>query len=634
MQSQHFTHYCNIFLFAAFRRTSSFFLPKDTVQTIAMSVSSKAPTALVLQVQATPIQASGFMVAERYFTDMNYDAANDQAMIWCRNLTVGSEPTAEVAALQSALPLHADVHYYMPRNQDNPTSYQQVADNGYEDSVPGAWCCAFTAQNLPDLKKVLGAFFQEYMGINMPVRDNGFVHQSQRHTFITRKNKTPQGRKWDSRYTIQFQFLGALMPPAQQFVQDMLRQHTFLVWNGTYCADVMGLYRHVHTCACRTTEEVEQKWAAFQQSRLRPMSSCVSSPYTQVREQVLGRAAETVQRQAAVANDLNHLIIAGAEALEDAGVIISRQLEDNKRQHAAPQTPPVLLTATHATRQPDTPPDFKRLRQTVSGKDIASPQNGDYNKDIASMHSTGIIANQTLNIDDMTPLRSTDDMASPLTIDEQQCFLVALDKAMNTMKENHDQIMAPLIRDEEWTKLTSIGSVKEDLSRYLTPQQDAKQVCWERSAAIGTINSICKRLQESTPLLKQCCADLAAWNADSPLVCVRTVLKVFQEAWNCDWERQKQSLVAQQQWDVLHQLTCTKRDLSLFLSDEAETWASTLNEAVQRMRDLQRFAENVSLATWPALDTAIEKLNPHPTNALEDAQSEQPCSPLPDTQIR
>ena len=430
------------------------------------------------------------------------------------------------------------------------------------------------------------------------------------------------------------------MPAAQQFVQDMLQEHKFLVWSGRFSADVMGLYKTQQPCDCKTAEEVEQKWACFQQARLGLMSSgSDSTAFTQVREQILGRAAETVQRQAAVANELNHLMGAGAEALEDAGAIISGQLADNQRQTAAPQTPPSLLTqqmAPHVMRQPDTPPDFKRLRPTVLGKEIASPQNGDYNKDMASMQSTGIIANQTLNIDDMASLRSTDDMASVLTIDEQQSFLVALSRTLNSMKENYDQITAPLILHEQWQQLTAIRNSMEGLSRCLTQQHAGKPGCWKRSTAIETISSIAKQLQESTPLLKQCCADLEEWNADSPLICVRSVLQVFEEAWSCDWERQKQSLVAQEQWEMLQQLTCTKQQLSMLLSDEAEAWTSThRNEAVQRLRDLRRVAENRQLGNWPALDTAIEKLNPYPANALEDAQSEdhQPCSPLPDTQV-
>ena len=65
-----------------------------------------------------------------------------------------------------------------------------MTNTGLEECIQGGWCCALTAQNLTDMKVVLAAFFREFMGLGLPVRDNGFLHEMPQHKYLTRKKKT------------------------------------------------------------------------------------------------------------------------------------------------------------------------------------------------------------------------------------------------------------------------------------------------------------------------------------------------------------------------------------------------------------------------------------------------------------
>ena len=103
-----------------------------------------------------------------------------------------------------------------------------MTNTGLEEYIQGGWCCAFTAQNLTDMKVVLGAFFREFMGLGLPVRDNGFMHEMPQHNYLTRKN-TATNNRWDSRYTMRLEYMGVATQSVQSFVQGMMECHPFLM---------------------------------------------------------------------------------------------------------------------------------------------------------------------------------------------------------------------------------------------------------------------------------------------------------------------------------------------------------------------------------------------------------------------
>ena len=143
--------------------------------------------------------------------------------------------------MRARLPAHSDVQYFQPAHA---SSFSHVSDTGLEGYIPGGWCCAFTAQHLTDMKVVLEAFFREFMGVGMPIRDNGFLHEMPQHKYITRNHKTANN-KWDTRYTVRLEYIGVATQPVQSFVQGMMQCHQFLSWNGKYCADLLGILDEV-----------------------------------------------------------------------------------------------------------------------------------------------------------------------------------------------------------------------------------------------------------------------------------------------------------------------------------------------------------------------------------------------------
>ena len=147
---------------------------------------TRAPTALVLQVQATSMQAKATLIGAHFFNEAYHDAATDASMIWCTDLLSGRQASKEALAKRSLLPANSDIQYFQPTHSENPSAFSHVTNTGLEEYIQGAWCCAFTAQNLTDMKVVLAAFFRESMGLGLPVRDNGFMHEMPQHKYLTR----------------------------------------------------------------------------------------------------------------------------------------------------------------------------------------------------------------------------------------------------------------------------------------------------------------------------------------------------------------------------------------------------------------------------------------------------------------
>ena len=73
-----------------------------------------------------------------------------------------------------------------------------------------------SAPTLGALAQVITTFITSYMGIGQPIRDNGFVHASQKHKYVTRKNRVG-ANQWDSRYTMKLEVIGVATTSSAAF---------------------------------------------------------------------------------------------------------------------------------------------------------------------------------------------------------------------------------------------------------------------------------------------------------------------------------------------------------------------------------------------------------------------------------
>jgi len=99
------------------------------------------------------------------------DATADRDLIWCTALLRGRNGK-ERMALSNALPAYAEVAYYNPREDENPTAFCTVNDDtGDEEILEGTWCLTLRAQRAVSLSKTIGVFFTQYMGLHGPIRE-------------------------------------------------------------------------------------------------------------------------------------------------------------------------------------------------------------------------------------------------------------------------------------------------------------------------------------------------------------------------------------------------------------------------------------------------------------------------------
>ena len=248
-----------------------------------------------------------------------------------------------------------------------PSAFSHVTSTGLEEYIQGGWCCAFTAQYLTDMKVVRGAFFREFMGLGLPVRDNGFMHEMPQHKYLTRKNKTTNNR-WDSRYTMRLEYMGVATQSVQSFVQGMMESHSFLMWNGEYCADLLGLPRKKFHFDCSSEEEVSQTWLAFQQTRLKSACPMADFPaHIPQRRQTLPPTSLLVQWQTSPSTLPPSIVQAPSPATPPDAL---RQLPPAIVQPPCPPTPPdtdIDASISHASQHiveeaPGSEPQFKRAR--------------------------------------------------------------------------------------------------------------------------------------------------------------------------------------------------------------------------------------------------------------------------------
>ena len=154
-----------------------------------MALKQKLASQLVLQVEMQSQCCMAMLLPSKWVESCGTDTTSDKDLIFCTDLLRGRNGK-ERMALSNALPPHAEVAYYNPREEENPTAFHTVDDNtGDEDILEGTWCLALRAQHATGLGQTIGAFFTQFMGLTGPMTENSFTH-NEGQKFLTTKIET------------------------------------------------------------------------------------------------------------------------------------------------------------------------------------------------------------------------------------------------------------------------------------------------------------------------------------------------------------------------------------------------------------------------------------------------------------
>ena len=167
-----------------------------------MSLKQKMATQLLLQIEMQSQCCMAMLLPAKWVQSCGTDTTADKDLIFCTELLRGRNGK-ERMALSNALPPHAEVAYYNPREEENPTAFHTVNDNtGDEEILEGTWCLAMRAQNPTSLAKTIVVFFTQFMGVHGPMTENCFTH-IEPQKFLTNKNRNPlNGNTWTTRFTV------------------------------------------------------------------------------------------------------------------------------------------------------------------------------------------------------------------------------------------------------------------------------------------------------------------------------------------------------------------------------------------------------------------------------------------------
>ena len=164
-----------------------------------MSAASrqKPPRPLVLQVRSLAYGVQCFFLGNKFFEEpASYIADNDSDMIWALDWLDSRVPTAEVLSARKKMPSQCDVTYLRPGAHENPFMIVHTLDSGHETVTQGPWCILMTANSLKSMALVVQSFFVNFMGIDQPLRDNGFFFSGNpKAKFIGRRNTHPHTGK-------------------------------------------------------------------------------------------------------------------------------------------------------------------------------------------------------------------------------------------------------------------------------------------------------------------------------------------------------------------------------------------------------------------------------------------------------
>ena len=221
---------------------------------------TRAATQLLLQIQSQPQCITGALLPAKWVQSCGTDSSTEKDLIWCTDLLKGRSNAAR-AALSGALPPHCEVVYYNPREEENPTVSSKI-DNMTGDELvqEGTWCLVFRAPNAQGFVRTVYAFCTAFMGLNGPMTDNSFLHQSGQK-FLTKNNRNPgNGNTWKTRFSFKVEFVGEISDDISEMLETMMHQLEFFNWSGKYAYDPKGDFALRHVCECTSLEDSVKKW--------------------------------------------------------------------------------------------------------------------------------------------------------------------------------------------------------------------------------------------------------------------------------------------------------------------------------------------------------------------------------------
>ena len=298
--------------------------------------------------------------------------------------------------------------------------------------------------------------------------------------------------------------MGVATQSVQSSVQGMMECHSFLMRNGKYCADLLSPLRKKFHCDCISEKEVSHKWHALQQTRW--TSACPMADFP--------------------AHNPQHILTTSPSKLPPSIV-----------QAPCPATPPDALRqlppAIIQLPCPPTPPDTD-IDASISQAPqhiVAKAPGSEPQFKRARLNSMCDQHNDCLQCQGGQPLQCEDEGAT-MPEAEQNSFMLALSRAMQSLGECFESVHSVMIRLEQWELLKAIQGRSDLVHECLSQKHAGEPGCWKRSTALKTITRVCQA-SEATPLLKATIAHLEKWRAFKSTDHVHGILLEFSESWNC-----------------------------------------------------------------------------------------------------
>ena len=146
-----------------------------------------------------------------------------------------------------------------------------------------------------------------------------------------------------------------------------------------------------------------------------------------------------------------------------------------------------------------------------------------------------------------------------LSDEEKGSFTAALRIALATVQQQYEEVKGMMVQAEHWTSLQLIQHSVNVMDQCVTANHAGADKDWRRSTAVGTVDLLCRNLSVS-PLLHSCVAELQKWDGREQS------LQVVRDSLDAHWPEMKALLAAQENWEVLQNLTSARSILASTLT--------------------------------------------------------------------
>jgi len=557
-------------------------------------VKQKLSTKLVLQMDQAKQGCTGVLLPQRWIDSNGTDTTADKDLIWCTNLLRGRQ-TPERMALQRALPLNSEVAYYNPREEENPTACHSVNDDtGDEEIVEGTWTLVLRAPQPASFGQTVSQFMKVFMGLNSPMTETGFRH-TDGQKFITKFNRNPaNGNQWTSRCTLKLEWIGVVTEGVSTMLNELFAEFSFLQWSGKFAHEPHGDFSTQYACECTSMVDSSQKWhnakllrrAAAKPEECSPSAPIPSVPYDMNRVPAPchwkpdGVHESTSAALTATGGDL--ISQCSEQTATHSGAVISQ-----------PFTPPARIA-----KQEDPPSACKRQKmhaesfnesdekverfQSIGGSEDA------FGKDHA-LASSAIGASSASRSEDVLALCDEE----VLDDEEQGMFKAALTTALVQVQQKFPEVKDIMVEQTDWSGLQLIQQAMKVMSTCIKGSHAGATNDWRRSTAVHTVDIISKNLSAS-PLFQSSITELHKWDGHAQS------LQSVRDCFDRHWPASQALLIANEKWDVLHDLCTARRSLGIGEGDPLESNRQSVLHALQSLHDVTS-AEDLPLllACWP-----------------------------------